>query len=191
MKADLLAPVVAAHAAEYSAIRDEICAFHNVEGQIMAITVTMIGVLAAWLAGGGHYQAYLHVIPIPFVALGIIFAYTQARIVQSATYLHRELRDRVVGVLTEAGDEQGRVWNWEIFRRSNRCPIRILANWLNAARWLFFILPALFPLTAWKREFHTVGDVLLLVFDLLLPAVLIVVAIWSSTLLPGRVVVEG
>jgi hypothetical protein len=183
---DEIAPLMTAHASEYSAIRAEICAFHTVEGQVMSITIGFMGVLAG-LIGFGDYINFIHLIPIPFVALGIIFAYTQARIIQAATYLHKQLRPAVEAMLGSlAGREYG-LWRWEIFRRSEQCPVRILSTWLNSARWLFFIAPALFPLTVWKRDFRDVGDVLLLIWDLILPLFLMVIAVWSSALLPSRV----
>ena len=187
--ANALAPTVAAQTAEFSAIRAEICAFHAVEGQVMQITIAFMGVLAGALAVA-DYRPFLHVIPIPFVALGIVFAYTQARIVQSASYIPRKLREQVISVLGAAGGPRTEIWNWEVYRRSHECPIRMLATWLNGARWLFFIIPSLFPLTVWQREFHSVGDVLLLAWDCLLPLALFIIAIWSSTLLPGRVLQE-
>jgi hypothetical protein len=186
MAAREIAPIMMAHASEYSALRAEICAFHGVEGQVMSITVAFMGVLAG-LIGFGKYEPFIHLIPIPFVALGIIFAYTQARIVQAATYLHKELRPIVEEICDSLTGTKNLLWRWEIFRRSDQCPVRILSTWLNSARWLFFIAPSLFPLTIWKREFHDVGDFLLLIWDLVLPSFLIIIAVWSSALLPSRV----
>jgi hypothetical protein len=180
-------PTVTAHAAEYAAIRAEVCAFHTVEGQVISITITFMGVLAA-LVGFGDYKRFIHFIPIPFVALGIIFGYTQVRIVQAASYLHAQLRNRVDAVLKADGVSKPDVWHWEAFRRSDECPFRVLSIWLNSARWLFFVAPALFPLTIWQRQFNDVGDVLLLGWDFALPILLICLAFWSSVSLPGRVV---
>jgi hypothetical protein len=184
-----LGPRITAYAAEYAAIRAEICAFHTVEGQVMQITIAVISVLTV-LLGLGDYRPFIHLVPIPFVALGIIFAYTQARIIQGASYLHKQLRPQVEKNLNVSGQPASVLWNWEIFRRSDDCPVRMLATWLNSGRWLFFIAPALFPLTLWKREFQNVGDFLLVVWDLLPPLFLTLIAIWSSALLPGRVIGE-
>ncbi|MGD0103033.1 MAG: hypothetical protein ABSC06_03230 [Rhodopila sp.] len=192
-----MSDVLSVHIAEYTALRAEICAFHNVEGQVMSITVALIGALigfvTAALAGQisgfkiGDDVMFLHLVPLPFVALGIIFAYTQVRTVQAATYLQKCLRVQVIEVL--GPPEKDKVWQWEIFRREGaQYPVRTLAIFLNSVRWIFFIGPSLFPLSAWARHLDSVGAFLILVWDLALPIFLIVLAAWTSVRLPRRVV---
>ena len=190
-----LSDLLTAHTAEYSALRGEVCAFHNVEGQIIAIAIALISALTAFLSvilGGqikglqfeyGKDNAFIHFIPLPFVALGLVFAYTQVRIVQAAAYLNRTLRSHVLSLLGDRPE----IWNWEEFRRHGQSPVRSLATSLNSVRWLFFIAPSLYPLTAWDRTFSNVGAVLTVVWDLALPLLLIGLAYWTSLILPKKV----
>jgi hypothetical protein len=55
-----LSAVLTAHTVEYSALRDEVCAFHNVEGQIMSITIALIGALTAFTSAvlGGQIAGF-------------------------------------------------------------------------------------------------------------------------------------
>jgi hypothetical protein len=185
----------AAHIAEYSALRSEICAFHNIEGQVMSITVVLIGALIGFITAVlgqkipdftiGADVPFIHLVPLPFVSLGIIFAYTQVRIVQAATYLQRYLRTSVRALLNDPRDE---VWRWEIFRRqAGEYPVRGLSTSLSSVRWIFFVGPSLFPLSAWHRELDNVGAFLILLWDLAMPALLIALAFWTSVRLPTRV----
>jgi hypothetical protein len=204
-----MSDVIAADIAEYTAIRAEVDAFHNVEGQVMSITVALIGALVVFITAvlSGQIQAFrigddqpfLHLVPLPFVALGIIFAYTQVRIVQAAAYIQKSLRGRVMHLLrltylqgqnpnfTEA--DVNNIWRWEIFRReSAEYPVRSLATCLNSARWVFFLSPSLIPLSAWNRHLDNVGSFLVLSWDLALPIFLLVLAAWTSVSLPKKVV---
>jgi hypothetical protein len=132
----------------------------------------------------GQDKTFIHFIPLPFVALGLVFAYTQVRIVQAAAYINRTLRPNVLRLLGDRPD----VWNWEQFRRQEQSPVRSLATSLNSVRWLFFIAPSLYPLTAWDRQFSNVGAVITVVWDLALPLLLIGLAYWTSLILPKKVV---
>jgi hypothetical protein len=189
-----MSEVTEAHIAEYSAIRDEICTFHNVEGQVMSIAVAAISALIVIVLPVqdkvytfGTDTPFLHVVPLPFVALGIIFAYTQVRIIQAATYLQRYLRPRLITLLG-TGQAHSDIWQWETFRRTGaEYPVRSSATFLNSVRWIFFIAPSLLPLSAWNRELKDVGAVLIVLWDLALPVFLIILAVWTSVGLPKRV----
>ena len=180
--------------AEYSTMRAEICAFHGVEGQVVSVSVTLITALLGaltWALGNGSFKigddaTFIHLVPLPFLALGLVFAYTQVRIIQAASYVQKHLRPRIAAAVGIGHDD---VLMWEIFRRDRAdCPVKALATALNSVRWLFFILPAMFPLTAWQRDLKSVGDFLLVIWDLTTLVVLIYLAIWTSIRLPHRVI---
>ncbi len=64
--------------------------------QVINITVVLIVALIGFISAALGHQisafkigddaSFIHLVPLPFVGLGIIFAYNQLRIVQAATY---------------------------------------------------------------------------------------------------------
>ncbi|WP_452030383.1 hypothetical protein [Azospirillum palustre] len=186
------------HIAEYNAIRSEICAFHNVEGQVMSITVALIGALLAYFnlaqdhANGSNIfdsiesMKSIHLIPLPFAALGVMFCYNQVRIVQAASYLHNVIRENIRNSLDGAKDN---VILWESYRRNSEvAPYIHVSTFLNFVRWTFFISPSLIPFISWNRSINSFGDVFLIIWDISIPVVLIFLSYWSVIILPKRVI---
>jgi hypothetical protein len=128
--------------AEYSALRAEILAFQNLHGQVINIAVLFLGATLGFLAAYNSSNPVMALRPYHalFVALlysvlGLIYADAEARLLQAASYLEKELRPRL---LPYAGDE---VLKWEEFRRSSVLPLRRTTKWLNWLRYAFFLLP--------------------------------------------------
>src|SRR5258708_22527640 len=134
------------HLAEYSALRNEINAFHAIEHQTLNFNIAILAALVGFLAKAGGLSSYrpliLLLVPLPFLLLGFFFGYAQMRIIQVATYIHKQLRSKVQVVL-----DHDDIWAWEDFRRKEKrpgegkCPALTLSNSLGFLRWFLFLWP--------------------------------------------------
>jgi hypothetical protein len=143
--------LISVHVAEYSSLRNEINAFHAVEGQMMNFSIFLLGALIGFANKAGELSSpwFFIFAPLPFFLLGTFFGYTQIRIIQVASYLTRDLRLRLVAAI---GRDD--IWSWEDFRRNRQlvdrqlviCPASGLAHVLSLLRWLLFVWPVALPI---------------------------------------------
>lgn len=181
--------LVSVHTAEYSSLRTEINAFHATESQIMNFSIALIGILIGFSTKATLPPLVFILAPLPFLLLGTFFGYTQIRIIQVASYLNKDLRERVISAL---GRDD--VWYWEPFRRNFRpvkCPVTGLSTFLSMLRWLLFIWPVALPIILLRKDSlrSQMSPVLcsFVYVDFVLFLLLAVFGWYCSTRLPAKV----
>jgi hypothetical protein len=183
--------LLSVHVTEYSALRAQINALHATEGQIMNFSIALSGAFVAFAAklNGTPDPLIFILAPFPFFLLGTFFGYTQIRVIQTAAYLNKDLRPRVISLL---GQED--IWRWEFFRRNQsltKCPMSGLANSLNLLRWLLFLWPVLLPvflffLSSAKTNMNN-WRWFVVYADFLTCVILVIFAVYCSRRMPREV----